>query len=203
MSADAGWGTNLGTKAWNLDVQAYRKIAKLPQDIQDKFISDMAQNVLNKKVIENLTNKIIKQKFKIFKIEEPAITWLSPSVLKYLKENQKLQVQSPVISFESRQVKHSLSKTKTEKQKLTEKQFLQLYDVLNGNYDELFYDTEIPAIIYVKMLPNKEIIDGRDCIAIPVNINSKRTDRPINYIGTTKRIPISNIKNDKRYKKIE
>ncbi len=203
MSADAGWGTNLGTKAWNLDVQAYKKIAKLPQDIQDKFISDMAQNVHNKKVIENLTNKIINQNFKIFKVEEPAITWILPSVLKYLKENQNLKVQSPVISFEARQVKHSLGKTKIEKQKLTTNQFLQIYDVLNGNYNELFYDTKISAIIYVKMLTKGEIVDGRDCIAIPVNINSKRTDRPVNYIGTTKRINYDNILKDKRYIKIE
>ena len=163
----------------------------------------MAQNVHNKNVIEALTNKIISQKFKIFAQEEPAITWMSPVMLKYLRETQKIEPQSPVITFEARQVKHSLSDRKVATQRLTEPQFKKVYDILNGGYDELYYDTELSGLVYVKMLPKDEIVEGRDCIAIPVNINSKRTDRPVNYIGTTKRIPVTNIRHDKRYKKIE
>lgn len=204
LKPDAGWGTNNGIHAWNLDVQAYKKAVNLPKEVQDNFISDMAQNVHNKNAITTLTEKIILQNFKLFGLEEKPITWITPTVLKYLQETQKLKIQSPVITFEARQVKHSLGLTKVEKQKLTKTQFLKLHDILNGQYDELYYDTEMPALMYVKKLPKEEIVEGRDCIVIPVNINCKRTDRPVNYIGTTKRIIYNSaFRNSKRYKKIE
>ena len=56
-------------------------------------------------------------------------------------------------------------------------------------------------------LPKDEIIDGRDCIKIPVIINSTNPKRPVNYIGTTGRIKYKNtfkgIGNENRFKKIE
>ena len=53
----------------------------------------------------------------------------------------------------------------------------------------------------VKYLPKEEIIDGRDCIKIPVPINTNDPKRPINFIGTLGRIPLRSFINNKRYKK--
>lgn len=47
-------------------------------------------------------------------------------------------------------------------------------------------------IIFVKFLSQKDIIDNKDCIKIPVVINSKNPKRPINRIGTTGRINYAN-----------
>ena len=71
------------------------------------------------------------------------------------------------------------------------------------NPDEIYIDTTDHGVIYIKYLPKDEIVDGRNIIKIPVNVNSIRTDRPVNYLGTTSRIPLINIQNDPRYKKIE
>jgi len=200
MSADAGWGTNLGTKAWNLDVQAYKKIAKLPQDVQDKFISDMAQNVHNKENIQGLITKTIKNNL-LSRGNEDVLTWFTPEIIKALEDN-KIRLQTPVAVFEDRQVKHSLGDRKTLKQRLSEEQFLNIYDYVK-NPDEVYLDTELSAIIYVKYLPEDEIIDERDCIKIPVQINTNKRKRPINYVGTTGRINHSDTFKNKRYKRIK
>ena len=201
MSADAGWGTNLGTKAWNLDVQAYKKIAKLPQDVQDKFISDMAQNVHNKENIQGLITKTIKNNL-LSRGNEDVLTWFTPEIIKALEDN-KIRLQTPVAVFEDRQVKHSLGDRKTLKQRLSEEQFLNIYDYVK-NPDEVYLDTELSAIIYVKYLPEDEIIDERDCIKIPVQINTNKRKRPINYVGTTGRINhFKTFNKSKRYKRIE
>ena len=59
LQADAGWSTNLGAHAWNIDLSAYRKIEKLPQELKDTFISQMAQNIYSKEAIVNLIKKTI------------------------------------------------------------------------------------------------------------------------------------------------
>ena len=62
-------------------------------------------------------------------------------------------------------------------------------------------------MLFVKFLPKEEVIDGRDCIKIPVNINSTNSKIPVNYIGTTGRIKYKNTfkgkGNEIRFKKVE
>jgi len=200
LKPDAGWGTNLGIKAWNLDVLAYSKIKELPPKIKDKFISDMMSNQHNREYIQTLIIKTIQNNLKSKGLEHP-ITWFSPLIIQSLEKNN-IRIQTPVVVFEDRQVKHSLYDKKVEKQRLTKKQFLNIYSFLNGP-DEIYIDTKDLAVIYVKYLSPNEIIDNRNCIKIPVKINSNNSKRPVNYIGTTGRINIDSIKKDKRYKKIE
>ena len=117
-------------------------------------------------------------------------------------ENENIRLQTPIAVFEDRQVKHSLSPRKVETQRLTKEQFLRIYDMV-ADYDEVYIDTQAHAVVYLKYLSKDEIVDGRDCIKIPVVINSQDKRRPVNYISTTGRISSKNIKTDKRYKKIE
>ena len=197
---DAGWNTNLGEKAYNMDVLAYSKIQNLPQPVKDKFISDMAQNVHNEKNVVNLINKTIKRGYKS-RGEELPLTWFTPNIIRYLEKNN-IRLKTPVVVFEDRQVKHSLGERKVLKQRLTETQFLKISEYIK-NPDEILLDTEQLAIIYVKFLPKNEIIDNKDCIKIPVEININNPKRPINYIGTTARVNYKSSLNHSRYKKIE
>ena len=63
MKTDAGWNYNVGKSAWNIDVLAYKKIAKLPQPVQDKFISDMALNPHSRDKYINWATKILNEGF--------------------------------------------------------------------------------------------------------------------------------------------
>ena len=69
----------------------------------------------------------------------------------------------------------------------------------------IFIDLEDLALIFVKFLPEKEIIDGRDCIKIPIKINSTDEKRPVNYMSTSGRINYNKTfgGTQKRYKKVE
>ena len=200
METDAGWNSNPGKDSWNLDVLAYKKILECDPDIQAKFISEMAQNPHQKKLIDNLIDTTIKNGYKTKGIEK-TLTWFTPEIIGAL-EKEKIRLQTPIVVFEDRQVRHSLDKGKAEKQKLTEAQFKRVPEFIL-NPDEIYIDTTDHGVIYVKYLSEDEIIDGRNIIKIPVNINSTRTDRPINYVGTSSRIPLINIQRDRRYKKIE
>ena len=200
LIADAGWSTNMGAHAWNLDVLAYNKIEKLPQEIKDKFISDMASNPHNKKVIDKLINATIKNNLHGKGIEVP-LTWFTPEIIKSL-ENQKIRLQTPVVVFQDRQVGHSLGAGKTDKQRLTEEQFKNITNIIS-NPDSIYLDTEIISVVYVKKLPEDEIINNCDCIKVPVRINYTGKRRPVNYIGTTARVNYKNEFTGSRYKKIE
>lgn len=200
LQADAGWSTNLGAHAWNIDLSAYRKIEKLPQELKDTFISQMAQNIYSKEAIVNLIKKTINNNLNSRGLEQ-TLTWFSPKIIQAL-ENENIRLQTPIAVFEDRQVKHSLSPRKVETQRLTKEQFLRIYDMV-ADYDEVYIDTQAHAVVYLKYLSKDEIVDGRDCIKIPVVINSQDKRRPVNYISTTGRISSKNIKTDKRYKKIE
>ena len=200
LQADAGWSTNLGAHAWNIDLSAYRKIEKLPQELKDTFLSQMAQNIYSKEAIVNLIKKTINNNLNSRGLEQ-TLTWFSPKIIQAL-ENENIRLQTPIAVFEDRQVKHSLSPRKVETQRLTKEQFLRIYDMV-ADYDEVYIDTQAHAVVYLKYLSKDEIVDGRDCIKIPVVINSQDKRRPVNYISTTGRISSKNIKTDKRYKKIE
>lgn len=203
LKPDTGWGTNPAKYAWGIDVAAWNKVSGLPDDIKFKFISEMAENPYKKEVLNRLIDKTIKNGMNSFGIEM-AISWFTPEILTELK-NLDIPLNSPVVVFQDRQVKHSLGSRKYPEQKLTEKQFRQIYDYIH-NPDEIFIDTQEHAIVYVKFLDPTEIVDNRDCIKIPVIINSNRPKRPVNYIGTTGRINYAHTfkggENEKRFKKI-
>ena len=203
MQTDAGWSYNVGQAAWNLDVLAFNSLKELPQNVKDRFISEMAENIYNKSGIENLIRETLERpNFASHGIEKP-LSWFTPDIIKAI-EKEKIRLKTPVIVLEDRQVKHSLGNVKVEKQRLTQKQFLKLYDYVHSP-DEIFIDTQENAIVYVKFLPKNEIIDGRNCIKVPVPINVDNPRRPVNFVGTTSRIPYQNTFGGKqtRYKKIK
>ena len=203
MQTDAGWSYNVGQAAWNLDVLAFNSLKELPQNVKDRFISEMAENIYNKSGIENLIRETLERPyFASHGIEKP-LSWFTPDIIKAI-EKEKIRLKTPVIVLEDRQVKHSLGNVKVEKQRLTQKQFLKLYDYVHSP-DEIFIDTQENAIVYVKFLPKNEIIDGRNCIKVPVPINVDNPRRPVNFVGTTSRIPYQNTFGGKqtRYKKIK
>lgn len=198
---DAGWNYNVGKYAWKLDVLAYKEIEQLPEKIKDKFISQMAQNPHRKDYILEIIRRMLAKDFKNAKKEVP-ITWLTPLIINTLNKMNNKPI-TPVIVFERGQVSHSLNPDiKVAKQILSQKQFENIYDYLN-NPDEVFYDTKEQQLLFVNFLPKDEIIDGRDCIKIPVNINSTNPKRPVNYIGTTGRINYKSTFMGKQFIKIE
>ena len=204
MSTDAGWSGNVGKCAWDIDVLAYKSIKTLPEKTRDVFISELAQNPHNKSVIENMIAETIKRGMKSYGIEK-TVTWFMPDVIKSL-EKENIRLQTPIAVLEDRQVFHSLGDRKYINQRLTQTQFYNIYNYIK-DADEIFIDTQEHAVVYVKFLPKDEIIDDRDCIKIPVIINSKNKKRPVNYVGTTGRINYkSTFKgkgNENRYKKVE
>ncbi|MGN1153360.1 MAG: hypothetical protein ACI4S3_04970 [Candidatus Gastranaerophilaceae bacterium] len=133
--------------------------------------------------------------------KQVTLTWFTPKIIQAL-EDENIRLQNPIVPFESRQVYHSLGDRKNIKQRVTQTQLKNIYDYINKP-DEIYIDTVEHAVVYVKYLPKDEIIDGRDCIKIPVPINTKDKKRPVNFIGTLGRIPSKSLKEGKRFKKIE
>ena len=221
LKPDAGWSYNPATECWGIDVQAWKKVdflngkkdlfkgkelEKAQEVIRNSFISKMAENPHRKEVIENIINKGILNNFQFDTKNklDSTITWFNPAILKKLQEHN-IPLKSPIVTFEERQVGHSLDPNiKVDKQRLTPTQFKEIYDCLNKP-DEIFIDIKDPQVLYVKFLRQKnEIINGRDCIKIPVRINTKGKKRPINYIGTSGRVKYKDAFSDrKRFKKVE
>lgn len=193
MSADAGWGTNLGTKAWNLDVQAYRKIAKLPQDVQDKFISDMAQNVHTQDTFKKFVTKIVDNKL-INKsaLKEVPVTWLDPYILNNLKKT-KLVPKTPVVVFQDERIGHILGR------KVDLDELLNLYEIINKP-DEVYYDYTRQGSVGLAFI---RFIDAENCIKVCVKLDKTKRKKDVNYISTVGKIQSIHLRDTKMYKKIE
>ena len=199
---DSGWETNLGVKAWGLDIQAWNKVKDMPEDIKYKFISEMASNPHRKDVVSHIIKETLRRNELRSRGIEATLNWFTPKIIDNLKQ-LGLEYKSPIITFEDRQVRHSLGNRKVKQQRLEKNQFTQIYDYID-NPDEIFIDMVEGTVNYVKFLPKEKIINECDCINIPVKINIDSKKRPTNYIGTTQRVKYSSVfLNKKRYKKVE
>ncbi|MDD3236822.1 MAG: phage minor head protein [Candidatus Gastranaerophilales bacterium] len=203
FQTDAGWSSNVGKAAWNIDVLAYNSIKDMPQNIKDKFISEMAQNIHSQKVYTNFIDKILKNGLKTQGIEK-TVTWLQPNVLDALNE-QKITPKTPVVVMQDDRVGHIVGDVKVAKQKISENQLYTIYDIIN-NPDEIYLDKtneKNMSLLFVRTLNPEEITDKRDCIKVAVKLNKTNKKEPVNYIATAGRVNHMALTKDKNYKKIE
>lgn len=131
---DAGWETNLGIKAWGLDIQAWNKVKDMPETIKYKFISEMATNPHNQKAYISWAKRIMKSDYSA--ATEKTLTWLTPHLYDKLKVNA--DIESPIVVMNKGQISHSF-KNKNEKQMLSAKEYLNVYKIIN-NPDEIYFD---------------------------------------------------------------
>ena len=192
LKPDAGWGTNLGIKAWNLDVLAYSKIKELPQPIKDKFISTMAQNVHNEVVFKNFVSTIIKNNL-INKspIKEIPITWISPNILKELTKT-KLTPKTPIIVLQDERIGHILDR------KVNITDFISIYEIIN-NPDEVYYDFTRSGDVGLAFI---RFIDDNFILKVCVKLDKLKRKQLVNYVSTVGKVPKSELLNKKMYKKI-
>lgn len=202
---DAGWNYNIGKSAWNIDVLAYKEIAQLPTPIQDRFISDMAQNrhfkdrfiIWANSIIENGDNK---------GFEEITLTWITPKQIKRIRKDG-YKFNSPIVVIQDDQIPHSYHE-KTPKQKLTQSEYLTMYDIIN-NYDELYYDitkyneySDSIGLVYVRLIPNSD-----KCIKVCTRFNEitkiDNKNLPITRVTTVAKVLHSSLGVKTKYKKIE
>lgn len=197
LKPDAGWGSNNAIKAWGLDVQAYKKIAKLPQEIQDRFISDMAQNVHNKKVLENFVNNYIKNdKKNEDTIKEKTLTWITPTLLKRLKADD-INLHTPIIVLTDDRIGHTLDK------KVDYDELIGIYDILN-NPDGVYYDYTSKngtGLAYTKNIDNKKCI--KVCVKLNYKLKKGKKINVTNWISTVGKVLRVNMETGKDFKKIE
>lgn len=197
LKPDAGWGTNNGIHAWNLDVQAYKKAVNLPKEIQDRFISDMAQNVHNKNILEQFVNKYVDSGNKIIDSnKQRTLTWLSPTLLKNLKKD-KIKPQTPIVVLTDNRIGHTLGK------KVTKPELIGIYDILN-NPDAIYYDyttKDTIGLAYVKNINEKQCL--KVCVKLNYLYGKKGNKHPVNWISTVGKVLKSEMNDKKNYKKIE
>lgn len=193
LKPDAGWDTNLGNEAWNMDVLAYSKIQNLPQPIKDKFISDMAQNVHTQNNFNEFVTKIVNNKL-INKspIKEVPITWLSPKILKTLSHDN-LSPKTPVVVFQDERIGHILDR------KVGIIELSRLYEIIN-NPDETYYDYTRQGNIGLAFI---RFIDNETVLKVCIKLDKKKRKQIVNYISTVGKVPKSELLNHKMYKKIE
>lgn len=199
LKPDAGWETNLGIKAWGLDIQAWNKVKDMPETIKYKFISEMATNPHNQKAYISWAKRIMKSDYSA--ATEKTLTWLTPHLYDKLKVNA--DIESPIVVMNKGQISHSF-KNKNEKQMLSAKEYLNVYKIIN-NPDEIYFDytnSKWTQIAFVRIIPNSE-----KCIKVCVRINQKSKSKDKNYlvsqITTIGKVNHYNLKEKKHYKKIE
>ena len=198
LRADAGWGTNIGKHAWGIDVQAWHKIKELPRETKEKFISEMAQNLAKQKFYEQFATKALDLKPKGY---EQTVSWLSPQLWQKLY-NSDCVPQTPIIVMQDSRAGHIIGETKTLKQKISKKQFIDLYNVINTP-DAVYFDNEDESLLYIKKLDKAEIIDNRNVIKVVIKLKRMKKGNPVNYIATAGRVNMDTIAKNKRLKKIE
>ena len=199
---DAGWNYNVGKSAWNIDVLAYKEIAQLPTPIQDRFISDMAQNRHFKDRYVEWVNNILKNGTKNVELEK-TLTWLSPSLIKELKK-ENYKIDSPIVVISDRRVGHS-GMNKNKGQALSKTEYLQIYNIVN-NPDEVYYDytqgPDVKQIAFVKLIPNSD-----KCIKVCVRFNQKSRfkyrKQLVNQVTTVGKVNYDSLKDQKQFKKIK
>lgn len=197
MKTDAGWSSNTGKAAWNIDVLAFNEVKDMPQNIKDKFISEMAQNTINERVYKNFVKNTIKNDLKSKGIET-TLTWLKPVMLNKLAK-EKVKINTPIVVMQDSRIGHIIGEVKTEKQKITEEQLLDLHEIIN-NPDAVYLDyskSDSTGLVYIRLL------DKYKCLKICVKLNKFKSKVPVNYISTAAIVDINSMNNPKIYKKIE
>lgn len=201
LRADEGWSTNMGTHAWNIDVLAYSKIEKLPQELKDTFISQMAQNPHNKSRYVEWATNILNNGSKNVSLEK-TLTWLPPELLKHLSRDN-IRLKSPIVVINDKQVGHS-GKNKNIKQALSHTEYLQVYDIVNKP-DEIYYDYTRPEqeqIAFIRKIP-----DSEKCIKVCIRLSQKSRIKSnsnlINNVTTVGKVPYIDMQRGNKYKKIE
>ena len=201
---DAGWNYNVGKSAWNIDVLAYKEIAQLPTPIQDKFISDMAQNRHFRDRYIEWAKYLMNTGYTNVAKEELTLTWLTPKIINKIK-NDGFDLNSPIVVMQNTQIEHSYN-DKTPKQKLTESEYLQIYDIVN-NPDEILYDftkynkhSKALGLAFIRFISNSE-----KCIRVSARLNEPSNTKgrimPVVRITTVAKIKYASM--GKFFKKIE
>ena len=118
--------------------------------------------------------------------QEITLTWFTPQIIKALKANGKEPV-TPVVSMKLGKTTHTRRDTKIKKgQALSTEQTKKIWDYIN-TADEIYLrknNGKIDRVIYIKMLKGKDIIDNRNCILIPINVNNET----VNFLSTAERV---------------
>lgn len=195
MQPDAGWSSNVGKAAWNIDVLAFNAVKDLPEDVKFRFISQMAENVHSQKAFQNFVKNIISDGMKAKGLEKP-LTWISPDMLNILNKNN-VSIKTPVVVMQDDRVGHIMG-SKVAKQKITEDQLYNIYDIINKP-DAVYFDYTrqgSTGLVYIRNLENSK------CIKVCVKLNKTKSKVPVNYVSTAGIVDKSSL-NNPLYKKIE
>lgn len=200
FSPDAGWSSNAGKAAWNLDVLAYDAVEGLPQELKDKFISEMAQNIHTHKAYESFILSAIANGLRSQGLEQ-TVSWFTPQIISAInKEN--ISLQTPIVVMQDNRVGHIIGQVKADKQVINKTQLINMYQIINKP-DETYIDINDNNLIFLKKLSSDEIVDNRDVIKVVIKLARLKKGNPVNYVATAGRVNSVTITRDKRYKKIE
>lgn len=186
LTPDAGWGTNLGIKAWGIDVQAWNKVEGLPEEVKYNFIAKMAEASSKENKIRRLIDNALTH------LDRPegkreAAAWLTPIVYKKLTD-RGIAAKTPLIGIQEGDISHLFGTRKNPAQRLTQKQLYDIHKILKEP-DEIYLDTTDNSLNFIKNLKEDEIEDNRDCIKINIKIDKSSNKKiAINRIGSAARV---------------
>ena len=196
LKPDAGWETNLGVKAWGLDIQAWNKVKGMKDNLKYRFISQMASNPHREKIFKDFIDKVVANNLRGQR-EEKVLTWINPSLFEKLQK-ENIIAETPLVVFQDDRVPHIIG----ERAKLTKEQLYSAYNIVN-NPDGIYFDytkQKDDAIAFVKY-----IADTNECLKVCIKVNKKhkKTKLPVNYVSTAGIVDKSSLNDPKLYKKIE
>ena len=122
---------------------------------------------------------------------------IQKNVITYL-EKLGIKLQKSEIDLTYGKVEHINREDKKESQKLSPEQIKRINTIIAQN--DVYFDSEKENIVYISKLPPEEILNNRDWIKVPVNLNDKDGN---NIVATMSIIPAKDIFKNSTYKKID
>lgn len=195
ISPSPGFSYDTAKASWGIDVQAWSKVENLPQKIKDSFISDMANNPHNKKVFDNMIEKLAKNGFKAQRIEK-TLSWITPELFKKLNE---VEIKTPIVVFQDKRAGHIIG----ERAKLSKDELKKIYDILN-NPDNVYYDytkgERGTNLAFTKDIPKTDTVTK---VCVKLTKKSNISGDVVNYVTTAGKVKKSEMKDTKSFKKIK
>lgn len=178
---------------------AQNRVYGLKRSVLNKVKIDKVNCVKDNKVMEqdelsNFIDGVINNNLEP-KVNEVVVGVINIKIIDYLNSRNIFISQEP-IKLTHKRIDHILRDNKNIEQKLTIKQLKNIKYYLKNS--SVYFDEQKNNLIFTSLLPVNEVKNGRNIIKIPVNIYKNK-----NEIATASRISDDNIKNDKRYKKID
>jgi len=193
---DPGFAYNPLEASTMSDHATWQSIKKCPEQIQEAFLSEMAESGQYSGVLDKMINRMqsnIHEQWHL-KGETKTVGWISPDIWTDIKK-RTAEPYSPVITATDKGIQHTLRTKKNVLQKVTANELKKIPETI-ANPESVLWDTGDNSLLYVTSGENKKLK-----FVVKLERKSKQFKHDINELRTASKINVNNLK-EKRYEVI-